>query len=64
LHWEKLFLLRGTVEEAFGVFSITIEKLVSLPRNIEKLNQQTTKTQRIQNVKNNNKPLRDFVSSW
>lgn len=32
LHWEKLFLLRGTVEEAFGVFSVTIEKLTSLSR--------------------------------
>ena len=64
LHWEKLFLLRGTVEEAFGVFSITIEKLVSLPRNIEKLTKQTTKTRRTQNIKNNKKPLRDFVSSW
>lgn len=30
LHWEKLFLLRGTVEEVFGVFTITIEKLSSI----------------------------------
>lgn len=32
LHWEKLFLLRGTVEEAFGVCTVTIEKLSSLSR--------------------------------
>ncbi|NHZ87397.1 MAG: DNA polymerase III subunit alpha, partial [Planctomycetia bacterium] len=32
LHWEKLFLLRGTVEEAFGVCTVTIEKLASLSR--------------------------------
>jgi hypothetical protein len=55
--------LRGTVEEAFGVFSITVEKLVSLPRNIEKLNQQAIKTRRTQSIKNNKKPLRDFVTS-
>jgi len=63
LHWEKLFLLRGTVEEAFGVFSVTVEKLVSLPRNIEKLNQKTTKTQRTQRVKNNKKSLHGSAPS-
>ena len=31
LNWERLFLLRGKVEEAFGVYTITIEKLASLP---------------------------------
>ena len=30
LNWERLFLLRGKVEEAFGVYTITIEKLASL----------------------------------
>ncbi len=64
LHWEKLFLLRGTVEEAFGVFSITVEKLISLPRNIEKLNQQATKTRKAQSTKNNKKPLRVSATSW
>ena len=46
LHWEKLFLLRGTVEEAFGVFSITIEKLSSLSRlkGLENRDQGTVKT--------------------
>ena len=62
LHWEKLFLLRGTVDETFGVFSVTVEKLVSLPRNIEKLNKQITKTRRTLSIKNNKKPLRDFVT--
>ncbi|MCJ7802515.1 MAG: hypothetical protein MUP82_09205, partial [Candidatus Marinimicrobia bacterium] len=64
LHWEKLFLLRGTVEEAFGVYSVTVEKLISLPRNIDKIEKQTTKTRGAQNIKNNKKPLHDLVSSW
>jgi DNA polymerase III alpha subunit len=37
LNWEKLFILRGKVEVAFGVFTITIEKLASLPAMIRKL---------------------------
>ncbi len=32
LLWENLFLLRGKVEESFGVVSVTIEKLGSLPK--------------------------------
>ena len=32
LHWENLFIIRGTVEESFGVHSITIEKMGSLQR--------------------------------
>ncbi len=36
LNWEKLFLLRGTVEESFGVYTITIEKLASLPALMRK----------------------------
>jgi len=36
LNWERLFLLRGKVEEAFGVYTITIEKLASLPALIRK----------------------------
>jgi error-prone DNA polymerase len=32
LHWETLFVLRGKVEAAYGVYTITIEKLASLPR--------------------------------
>ena len=30
LHWEKLFIIKGKVEESFGVYSITIEKIASL----------------------------------
>ena len=30
LNWEKLFIVRGVVEESFGVFSITIQKMASL----------------------------------
>ena len=37
LNWERLFILRGKVEEAFGVFSVTIEKLSSLTGMIRKL---------------------------
>jgi DNA-directed DNA polymerase III PolC len=32
LLWEDLFLIRGKVEESFGVVSVTIEKLGSLPK--------------------------------
>ncbi len=32
LLWENLFLLRGKVEESFGVVSVTVEKLGSLPK--------------------------------
>ncbi|MFQ6609859.1 MAG: DNA polymerase III subunit alpha [Fidelibacterota bacterium] len=37
LNWEKLFILRGKVEEAFGVYTVTIEKLSSLTGMIRKL---------------------------
>ncbi len=37
LNWEKLFILRGKVEEAFGVYTLTIEKLSSLQRMIKRL---------------------------
>ena len=30
LNWEQLFILRSKVEESFGVFTVTIEKLGSL----------------------------------
>jgi len=38
LHWETLFILRGKVEESFGVYTITIEKLASLPGLVKKYN--------------------------
>ena len=37
LNWEKLFIVRGKVEEAFGVHTVTIEKLFSLKKVIKKL---------------------------
>jgi len=36
VRWEKLFLIRGKVEETWGVYTVTIEKLVSLSRMMEK----------------------------
>jgi error-prone DNA polymerase len=64
LHWEKLFLLRGIVEKAFGVFSITVEKLISLPQNIDKINKIIAKAQKTRNTKSNKKPFRALVSLW
>jgi len=37
LNWEKLFIVRGKVEEAWGVYTLTVEKLLSLPRYFEKI---------------------------
>ena len=37
LHWENLFIIRGTVEESFGVHSITIEKMGSLQQWVRRL---------------------------
>jgi len=39
LHWETLFIIRGIVEESFGVYTITIEKMASLQQWVKKLNQ-------------------------
>ena len=36
LHWETLFILRGKVEEAFGVYTVTIEKIASLQQWMRK----------------------------
>ena len=38
LHWETLFIIRGIVEESFGVYTITIEKMASLQQWVKKLN--------------------------
>lgn len=35
-HWETLFIIRGIVEESFGVYTMTIEKIASLKRWISK----------------------------
>tara|TARA_Y100000031_G_C8137517_1_gene345989 strand:- start:665 stop:934 length:270 start_codon:yes stop_codon:yes gene_type:complete len=37
LHWEKLFIVRGKVEKAFGVFTVTIEKLGSIQQVVKKM---------------------------
>lgn len=37
LHWESLFILRGKVEEAWGVCSVNVEKLASLPALARKM---------------------------
>ena len=39
LHWETLFIIRGTVEESFGVYSVTIEKMGSLQQWLRRLGQ-------------------------
>ena len=40
LIWETLFIVKGTVDEAFGVYTINIEKLYSLQKFAERrLNQ-------------------------
>ncbi len=39
LLWEKLFLIEGKVEQAWGVISITIEKLQSLSRRLGQENE-------------------------
>ena len=40
-HWETLFIIRGTVEESFGVHSVTIKKLASLKQWVHRLNRNT-----------------------
>ena len=37
LHWETLFIIRGMVEESFGVYSVTIEKMGSLQQWVKKM---------------------------
>ena len=39
LHWETLLIIRGMVEESFGVYSVTIEKMGSLQQWVKKLGQ-------------------------
>ena len=39
LHWETLFIIRGTVEESFGVYSVNIEKMGSLQQWLRRLGQ-------------------------
>jgi len=37
LHWETLFIIRGIVEESFGVYTITIEKMASLQQWVRRI---------------------------
>ncbi len=37
LHWETLFIIRGIVEDSFGVCTVTIEKLASLQQWVKNL---------------------------
>ena len=37
LNWETLFLIQGKVEEAYNVYTVTIEKLISLTQMIKKI---------------------------
>ena len=39
LHWETLFIIRGRIEESYGVCSVTIEKIGSLHQWIQRLTQ-------------------------
>ena len=39
LHWETLFIIRGKVEESFGVYSVNIEKMGSLQQWLRRLGQ-------------------------
>ncbi len=46
VRWERLFLIRGQVEEAWGVYTVTIEKLASLRRALDKESDQTIRVRR------------------
>ena len=37
LYWETLFIIRGIVEESFGVYTINIEKMESLQKWVDRL---------------------------
>ena len=42
LHWETLFIIRGTIEQSFGVYSVNIEKMGSLQQWVRRLGQSKT----------------------
>ena len=46
VRWERLLLIRGKVEEAWGVYTVTIERLASLRRVMEKGIEKTTRARR------------------
>ncbi len=57
LLWETLFIVRGKVEESFGVQTITIEKLGSLPTMLRKMGQQTTQDESLEGLRSETKPF-------
>ena len=42
LNWETLFLIQGKVEKAYSVYTVTIEKLISLTQMIKKIKETKT----------------------
>ncbi|UCH63901.1 MAG: DNA polymerase III subunit alpha [Fidelibacterota bacterium] len=46
VRWERLFLIRGKVEETWGVYTVTIEKLASLSRVMGKGIKETNRARR------------------
>ena len=42
LNWETLFLIQGKVEETYSVYTVTIEKLISLTQMIKKIKETKT----------------------
>ena len=42
LNWETLFLIQGKVEEAYSVYTVTIEKLISLTQMIKRIKETKT----------------------
>ncbi len=60
LNWETLFILRGKIEEAFGVFTVTIENLSSL----QKLSGSTRqRSDNIKKIKQGKKSLNQLFTS-
>ena len=42
LNWETIFLIQGKVEKAYSVYTVTIEKLISLTQMIKKIKETKT----------------------
>jgi error-prone DNA polymerase len=51
LNWESLFVLKGKVEEAWGCYTITIKKLGSLSKIVEKMTGRKTRSPDIKTKK-------------
>ncbi len=50
LNWEKLFVIRGKVEVAYGVHTITIEKLASLQQMVRKIQSQADDREKLTTI--------------